>query len=70
MIYRYRPWQNAEDDAREANRQTASLAAIAVVLLLIVVGLFLVQTLRSKARIEDCLMAGRRNCDAVVAYGS
>ena len=65
---RDRSWHSAEDDAQEANRQTASLAAVAVVLLLIVVGLFLVQTLRSKGRIEDCLMAGRRNCDAVVAY--
>lgn len=67
-MFRDRSWQSAEDDAQDANRQTASLAAFAVVLLLIVAGLFLVQTLRSKSRIEDCLMAGRRNCDAVVPY--
>jgi hypothetical protein len=28
--------------------------------------LFLVQTLRKKAAIEDCLMAGGRNCDTLI----
>ena len=56
----------AEKDEEAANRQTASLAAIAVTLLLLIVGLFLVQELRTKAAIEDCLMAGRTNCDKPV----
>jgi hypothetical protein len=46
----------------EANRQTASLAGLAVALLLVVVGLFLVQELHAKAMLEDCLLAGHRNC--------
>jgi hypothetical protein len=46
----------------EADRQTASLAAVAVTLFLIVVGLFLVQELRAKSLLEDCLLAGRTNC--------
>jgi len=56
-----------EDEAAEENRLTASLAGLVVALMLVVAGLFLIQHLRDKARIEDCLMAGRFNCDVVVA---
>ncbi len=56
-----------EDETAEENRLTASLAGLAVALMLVVAGLFLIQQLRDKARIEDCLMSGRFNCDAVVA---
>lgn len=56
-----------EDEASEENRLTASLAGLAVALMLVVSGLFLIQHLRDQARIEDCLMSGRFNCDAVVA---
>jgi len=56
-----------EDEAAEENRLTASLAGLAVALMLVVAGLFLIQHLREKARIEDCLMSGRFNCDAVAA---
>ena len=54
------------DEAAEENRLTASLAGLAVALLVVVAGLFLVQHLRAKARVEDCLMSGRINCDAVL----
>jgi hypothetical protein len=65
-LYTHRPL--LEESARDsvAARQTAGLVGIAVALLLIVIGLFLVQHLRALAEIEDCLMAGRRNCDALV----
>jgi hypothetical protein len=56
-----------EEERAAADRQTASLAALALVLLLVVLGLFLVRTLAAKCAVEDCLLAGRRNCDAVVA---
>ena len=55
-----------EDEQTEENRVTMSLAALAFALLLVVVGLFLVQHLASKAKIEDCLLSGRMNCDAVL----
>ncbi len=55
------------DEAAEANRLTASLAGLAVALMLVVAGLFLIQQLRDKARVEDCLMSGRFNCDAMLA---
>ena len=55
-------WVDTEDDEAGSNRQTASLAAMAVVLLLVVVCFALFQELRYKATIEDCLMSGRTNC--------
>jgi hypothetical protein len=56
-----------DDDQEGANRQTESLAGLAFALLLVVVGLFLVHTLRTKTRMEDCLMSGRTNCAPIVA---
>jgi hypothetical protein len=53
-------------DREEADRRTAGLAAIVVVLLLLIGGLLLTQTLRKKSQIEDCMMAGRRDCDSLV----
>ena len=60
-----RPWLVEADD-EAANRQTASLAGVAITLLLLAVGLFLVRELHAKAAIEDCLMAGRIQCDRLV----
>jgi uncharacterized membrane protein len=54
------------EDQESADRQTASLAGVAITLLLLVVGLFLVHELHNKAMIEDCLLSGRSNCDAVL----
>jgi uncharacterized membrane protein len=56
-----------DDDQDDANRQTASLAGMAVALLLVVVGLFLIRQLHAKSMVEDCLMSGRINCDKVLA---
>jgi hypothetical protein len=53
---------DVEDDQAAANRQTASLAAMAVLIFLVVIGLGLINTLRYKATIEDCLLSGRTNC--------
>ena len=50
----------------DPDRQTRSLAGLAIVLALAVAALFLVQHLRRESQIEDCLMAGRSNCDALI----
>jgi hypothetical protein len=55
------------EDQAAADRQTASLAGVAITLLLVVAGLFLVHVLHDKAVVEDCLLSGRSNCDAVLA---
>jgi hypothetical protein len=54
------------EDEEAADRQTESLAGVAITLLLLVLGLFLVRELHAKAVIEDCLMSGRSNCDIVI----
>jgi hypothetical protein len=56
------------DDHRheDADRQTASLAGLAATLLILVVCLWVTRELRHKSLIEDCLMAGRTNCDILV----
>jgi hypothetical protein len=60
-----RPWP---DESRQAgaDRQTASLAALALVLALVVLGLVLVRALRQESRLEDCLMQNRSNCDQLM----
>ena len=50
------------DEQAEADRQTASLAGLAVTLLLIVFGLFLVEELHAKSVLEDCLLSGQTRC--------
>ena len=50
----------------DAERQTRALAGLAIVLALAVAALFLVQHLKREGDIEDCLIAGRTNCDALI----
>ena len=57
-----RPWTEATE---AANRQTVSLAGLAVTLAVLVVCIFLVRQLAHATKVEDCLMAHRLNCDKV-----
>lgn len=66
-MYRHRPLLEESTRDTVAARQTAGLVSIAVILLILVIGLFLVQRLRASATIEDCLIAGRGNCDALLS---
>ncbi len=52
----------AEPELKAANRQTASLGALAITLLVIVVSLYLVDKLRAEAVYEDCVLAGHIGC--------
>jgi hypothetical protein len=65
-LYTHRHWPEDGADHQAATRQTASLAGVVIILMLLVGGLFLIQHLHRSAMIEDCLLAGRRNCDALV----
>ena len=48
-----------------AERQTGSLAGLAVTLLLVVVGLYLINTLRAQSDLQDCIMSGHAACSGV-----
>ena len=57
-----------EDPELAAARQTASLAALAVSLALIVAGLYLIDVLRANAEAQDCALAGRSSCLIAADY--
>jgi hypothetical protein len=66
-VYRGRPWQvDEEADDQVARRQTGGLVGIVIILVLLIVGLFLVRQLRIDSELQDCLLAGHRNCDLLV----
>lgn len=54
-------------DEDDAARRTAALMGFIVILLLGIAGVVLVRELRDNANLEDCLMAGRRNCAPIEA---
>jgi hypothetical protein len=49
-------------DRIDAERRTSALMGFIVILVLAIAGVVLVRELAKKASLEDCLMAGRRNC--------
>jgi hypothetical protein len=65
-MYRHHHWLDEDAEDKIAQRQTGGLVGIAIVLLLLVGGLFLVQQLRNAAMLQDCLMSGRHYCDVLV----
>jgi hypothetical protein len=65
-MYRHHQWQHDDADDKIAQRQTGGLVGLAIVLLLLVGGLFLVQQLQASALFQNCVMSGRRNCDVMV----
>jgi hypothetical protein len=58
-----RPHDDEDDDGP---RQTRGLMALALVLSLALAASYLIERLRQEGQIEDCLFAGRGNCDALL----
>jgi hypothetical protein len=56
---------NARDRDEEDDRFTASLAGLALALLLAIVALFLIDRLATVSKLEDCLLQGRKNCKRI-----
>jgi hypothetical protein len=69
-VQQERPGCRDEPNDEAANRQTARLGGMAITLLLPVVSLLLVRELRDKEPIENCLIAGRVNCNLLAATPS
>ena len=65
-MFTHRPLFDEREEQAAADRQTSGLLAIAIILVLLIVSLFLVHHLHHSAQVEDCLLAGRLNCDAQV----
>jgi len=49
----------------EADRFTRSLAGLAFAFLLMAVGLWLAEALAMEAKLEDCMLQGRMNCERI-----
>lgn len=47
-------------------RDRQNLAVAVVVIVILVAGVWLMNTMRRHGQVEDCLMAHRRNCDALL----
>ena len=62
--------ESEAETSEAANRQTLSLAGLAVTLAVLVASVFLVQALARTTKVEDCLMANRLNCDRVAAVSA
>jgi hypothetical protein len=62
-----RPADTLQDQQEAADRQTMSLAGLAVTLFIVVASLFVMRQLAIKTAVEDCLMASRTNCDVVLS---
>jgi len=55
-----------DEDKDDRDRLKRSFAGLAVALLLVVAGIYLVARLHQQNEIEVCLEAGHHNCDALV----
>jgi flagellar biogenesis protein FliO len=55
-----------DEDKDDRGRLKRSFAGLAVALLLVVAGIYLVARLHKQNEIEVCLEAGHHNCDALV----
>jgi hypothetical protein len=59
--------RHTDREEQEEARRTAALMGFIVVLVLAIAGVLLVRELDKKSKIEDCLMAGRKNCAPIEA---
>jgi hypothetical protein len=69
-MYQQHHWSHDDVDDEIAQRQTSGLVAIAIILLLLVGGLFLVQRLCAASMFQDCLLSGRHDCEMVMPASS
>jgi hypothetical protein len=54
--------RSEEEEADAAQRRSAALIGLIIILVLAIAGVALVRALGAKSRLEDCLMSGRTNC--------
>ena len=54
--------RRSRENEEDAERRTAALMGFIIILVLAIAGIVLMREISRTTRIEDCLMAGRRNC--------
>jgi hypothetical protein len=54
--------RRSRENEEDAERRTAALMGFIIILVLAIAGIVLMREIGRTTRIEDCLMAGRRNC--------
>lgn len=54
-----------QNDPEPGGSRRGAVAGLVIVVVLLVVGLWLARELRSASRIQDCVMSGRSNCEAI-----
>jgi len=59
-----------EDGDRPAGPPRGALLALLALVLLVAGGIWLARTLHGVGRLQDCVMAGRRNCAPIAASPS
>ena len=58
-------WERRRNERDDEERFTTSLAAFAVTLVIGVIGLYVMEGLAQTAKLEDCLLQGRLNCERI-----
>jgi hypothetical protein len=64
------PDNDEQNSRRHAAARRQSLVALAVVVILFVVGWFLARELYSGQKVEDCVLSGRTNCVPIDTHSS
>ena len=53
------------DDPEQGGSRRTTLVGLAIVVVLLVVGVWLSHQLSASSKLQDCLMSGRTNCNTI-----
>jgi hypothetical protein len=53
------------DDPEQGGSRRGALAGLAIAVVLLAVGIWLAHQLTAASKMQDCLMSGRTNCNAI-----
>jgi hypothetical protein len=60
-----KPQNTKPEEAESQGSRTPAMAGLAIAVVLLVVGLWLARELTAASKMQDCLMSGRTNCNAI-----
>jgi hypothetical protein len=53
------------DDPEQSGSRRGALAGLAIAVVLLAIGVWLAHELTAASKMQDCLMSGRTNCNAI-----